>query len=432
MKDFSSIYLTEPNKNMESDTNEVVGVILATMILSQAFMGFMGSKDGKGGGSGFWDWMINRDNNKKEKEKEKEKKKEKENETETGSEGAGESTQNNEAFNKLLMLARKSNQKEKDENTQKKNDAMIKLLTACSFDKDGKEIPLDQRLEKMKDTMSPEQFESFKKEMTETYEKNKDNQEFKDAVAKEAAKITPETYEKALEDAKKEAKATLEQLAKEKEEIEKWEKELADMEAAAKGEDDEAKRKKLEEEIKAKQQQAPQSLAGAATGVGGGGKSAETTEEPTEEPSSEPKEKTKEEKDAEIKAIEDEYKEKSKALEEEYDKKIKDESDPDKKKKLEDEWAEKEKALTAEKNKKQDDVDDNDDHSDDDETKQGKYTVKDEEITDPKTGEKKKVKTYTGPRGGKFYYPDGAPKKPENKVYLEHLSLSDYLTESLI
>lgn len=438
MKNFSSVYLTEPNKNIESDTNEVVGLILATVILSQAFMGLGGSKDGKGGGSGFWDWMINRDNNKKEKEKEKEKEKKKENET--GSEEAGEGAQNNEAFNKLLMLARKSNQKEKDANTQKKNDAMIKLLTACSFDKDGKEIPLEDRLKKMEDTMSPEQFEAFKKEMTDVYEKNKDNQEFKDAIAKEAAKITPESYEKALADAKEEAKATLEQLAKEKEEIEKWESELADMEAAAKGEDNEAKRKKLEEEIEAKRQQAPQSLAGAASGVGGGEASTETTEEPSEEPteepseepSSEPKEKTKEEKDAEIKAIEDEYKEKSKALEEEYDKKIKDESDPDKKKKLEDEWAEKEKALTAERNKKQNDVDDNDDHSDDDETEQGKYTVKDEEITDPKTGEKKKVKTYTGPRGGKFYYPDGAPKKPENKVYLEHLSLSDYLTESLI
>lgn len=277
MKNFSSIYLTEPNKNTESDTNEVVGLILATMILSQAFMGLGGggSKDSKGGGSSFWDWMINRDNNKKEKGKEKEK------EAESG--GEKKNARDNEAFNKLMMIARKSNQKEKDENTQKKNDAMIKLLTACSFDKDGKEIPLDQRLEKMKDTMSPEQFESFKKEMTETYEKNKDNQEFKDAVAKEAAKITPETYEKALEDAKKEAKATLEQLAKEKEEIEKWEKELADMEAAAKGEDDEDKKKKLEEEIKAKQQQAPQSLAGAATGVTGGGTPAESTGESTEE-----------------------------------------------------------------------------------------------------------------------------------------------------
>lgn len=358
MRNFSSIYLTEPNKNIESDTNEVVGLILATVILSQAFMGLGGSRDGKGGGSSFWDWMINRDNNKKEKEKDKDKEAEKEKGKESDTDK--KNAQDNEAFNKLMMIARKSNQKEKDENTQKKNDAMIKLLTACSFDKDGNEIPLDQRLDKMKDTMSPEQFESFKKEMTETYEKNKDNQEFKDAVAKEAAKITPETYEKALDDAKKEAKSTLEQLAKEKEEIEKWEKELADMEAAAKDEGDKDKKKKLEEEIKAKQQQAPQSLAGAATGVSGGGSSTEPTEE------------------------------------------------------------------------EKDNTDDNDEHKDDDETKQGKYIVKDEEITDPKTGEKKKVITHTGPRGGKFYYPDGVPKKTENRVYVEHLSLGGYLTESLV
>jgi hypothetical protein len=43
-----------------------------------------------------------------------------------------------------------------------------------------------------------------------------------------------------------------------------------------------------------------------------------------------------------------------------------------------------------------------------------------------------KVKTYTGPRGGKFYYPDGKPKTPENKVYVESLSLRDYLLECLI
>ena len=64
-------------------------------------------------------------------------------------------------------------------------------------------------------------------------------------------------------------------------------------------------------------------------------------------------------------------------------------------------------------------IDDNDDHdTENDKTKKGKYEVKDEEITDPETGEKIKVTTYTGPRGGKFYYPDGKPKKPENKVYV--------------
>ena len=44
-------------------------------------------------------------------------------------------------------------------------------------------------------------------------------------------------------------------------------------------------------------------------------------------------------------------------------------------------------------------------------------TSTEEEVTDPETGEKKKVKMYTGPRGGKYYYPEGSPKKPENRVY---------------
>ena len=423
MKDFSSVYLTEPNKNIEADTNEMVGLILSTMLLSFAFKGAFVSGGDKGGsskggdGANFWSFMTTMMNNRREDKKEKEAKK---------ADDQVDDKKKNQMFNELLMMSRKSNEKEKDENAKKKNGAMIKLLTACSFDKDGNEIPLDQRIDKMKDTMTPEQFEAFKKDMTDTYEKNKDNQEFKDALVKERAKITPESYEEYIKNAKTEAKSTLEQLDKEKEAIEKWEKELADMEAAVKGEDDKDKKKKLEEELKAKQQQAPQSLVGAATGVTGGGTPAKPAEP------AEPKEKTKEEKDAEIKAIEDEYKQKSKALEDEYNQKIKDESDPDKKKELEDEWAKKEKALTAEKNKKQDDIDDTDEHKDDDETKQGKYTVKDEEITDPKTGEKKTVKTYTGPRGGKFYYPDGAPKKPENKVYVEHLTLSDYLFESLV
>ena len=57
--------------------------------------------------------------------------------------------------------------------------------------------------------------------------------------------------------------------------------------------------------------------------------------------------------------------------------------------------------------------------------------IKQEVVKDPKTGEKKKVVTHTGPRGGKFYYPEGKPKKPENKVYVESISLKDYLIESI-
>ena len=97
---------------------------------------------------------------------------------------------------------------------------------------------------------------------------------------------------------------------------------------------------------------------------------------------------------------------------------IDDAKDDDEAEKAMAEYEKEKKKLKAEKHKAMDDIDDKDEHTDDDETKKGKYVVKDEEVTDPKTGEKIKVKTYTGPRGGKFYYPDGAPKKPENKVYV--------------
>lgn len=63
------------------------------------------------------------------------------------------------------------------------------------------------------------------------------------------------------------------------------------------------------------------------------------------------------------------------------------------------------------------------------ETNKDGYVEKEETIKDPKTGEKIKVKTYTGSRGGKFYYPEGKPKKPENRVYLESLTLSQFMYE---
>ena len=381
MRDFSRIYLTEPDKNIESDTNEVVGLILATMILSTALRPALGGdgKGGKDGGAGFWDFMINYSNNKRADRKEKEEKASKNGGDKTskaGKDGSGktskdggdkagkngkdQTSQNNKIFNDLLLLSRKVNQKEKDEHTKKKNDAMIKLLTACSFDKDGNELPIEDRIEKMKDNMSDDQFESFKKDMLDTYEKCKDDDKFKDALNKEREKITPETYEKAMEESKKEAKTTLEQLAKEKQEIEEHEKKLNELEKQIEGESNDDKKKELTAQLEKEKQNAPQTLAGAASGV----TSTATT-------TSEPEPKSDEEKDTDIAGKQE----------------------------------------------------------DDDKTNQDGYEVKDEEITDPETGEKKKVKTYTGPRGGKFYYPDGAPKKPENKVYVEHLSLSDYLIE---
>lgn len=349
-----------------------------------------------------------------------------------------------------LAMAREANAKEKDKTLQKKNEAMIDLLTACSFDKDGNPIPLDQRMDKMKDMMSPEQFESFKKEMNETYEKVKDDQKFLDALTKAKENIKPEDYDKMVEDAKSKAKTTLEQVEKEKKEYEEYEKNLNDIEEQLKDADDD-KKKELEEKLKQLQQNPPKSITSAATGVNNGtsAKSDKDTdgEDEVKAKSEQAKndfekqsKKAKEDFEKQVEAangkkkekIENEYKEQSSKLEKEYQEKIDKEKDPDKKKKLEDEWADEEMKLSAKKNKELDSIDDKDEHdTEKDETKQGKYKVKEEEVKDPKTGKKIKVKTYTGPRGGKFYYPDGKSKTPENKVYVESLSLTNYLYESM-
>lgn len=52
-------------------------------------------------------------------------------------------------------------------------------------------------------------------------------------------------------------------------------------------------------------------------------------------------------------------------------------------------------------------------------------TAKEEEVVDKETGKKVKRKVYTGPQGGRYYYPDGKPHTAEHKVYVE--SLSEYL-----
>ena len=431
MRNFSQI-ITEPYKTEDANTNEFVGTILALSCLAFAcgpLLKGIGERIAKGGekkegnGTTFWDFLIAKTTKSKDDKKEDNSKDDKKED-------------NSEVFNQLLMISKKSNEKEKDENTKKKNSAMLKLLTACSFDKDGNEIPLEERMDKMKDTMSSEQFEAFKKDMTDTYEKNKDNQDFKDALVKAKSNIKPEDYDKMIEDAKKEAKTTLDQLDKEKKEIEQHEEDIKKLEDQINGGDEKDKEiRELKKQLEELKKNPPQTIASSATGVNPGGGTPNNTDGDGEgrDTDTKPKEKTKEEIDAELKAVDDKYKKQEEDLEKEYDEKIKNEPDKDKKKQLEDEWTEKQKEIDKQKNKEKDAIDDNDAHdTEKDETKQGKYKVKDEEVTDPETGEKKKVKTYTGPRGGKFYYPDGKPKKPENKVYLESITLQDYLSESLI
>lgn len=142
---------------------------------------------------------------------------------------------------------------------------------------------------------------------------------------------------------------------------------------------------------------------------------------------------------AKIEAKTAEFEERKTALEANYNAQIEAAKSDEDKERLREELKKEQKKLNNEKHKALDDIDDKEEYTDDDETKDGRYVVKTEEITDPDTGKKKTVKTFTGPRGGKFYYPDGKPKKRENKVYIseslfinniKYLKLKRYLLES--
>ena len=138
---------------------------------------------------------------------------------------------------------------------------------------------------------------------------------------------------------------------------------------------------------------------------------------------------------AKIDAKTAEYEQKQQALEASYNTQIEAAESDEDKERLREELKKEQRKLRNQEHKEKDEIDDKDAHTDEDETKEGKYTVKTEEITDPETGEKKTVKTYTGPRGGKFYYPDD--NKSKNKVYVtesynkKYFLLRNYLLESL-
>ena len=361
MKDFSQLII-EPNKWENADTNEVVGVLLASACLAFACQPLIGAA-GEGMSKYFDHVFGDKQNTNTETPKNT-----KNSNTETQSTKKDNDNENGvdaEAFNTLLFMAKESNQKEKDANIQKKNDAMIKLLISCSFDKNGNEIPLEERINKMKDVMSPEQFDQFKKEMTETYEKNKNNKEFKESLAKAKANFNPEKYEKMLKAAKSEAKTVIRAIEKEQKELEDYEKKLQELEDSVNNTDKkDVEIRDLKKQLEEMKKNPPKTMTSVATGV-----KATSTKKKTEEP----KKKTEE---------------------------------PKKK--------------TEEPKKKTEEP-----------KKEGKYEVKDEEVKDPKTGKNIKVKTYTGPRGGKFYYPEGVPKTKKHKVYVESISLQDYLLESI-
>ena len=401
----------------------------------------------------------------------------------------------------LLTLASKANAAEKDKTKKEENDTLLDIMAACSYDKDGNEVPMEDRLTKMKDMVGEDKWEDFKKGIEKKYEDNKDNPEFKKALENAKNTISEKDVETFVNESKDRAKKTLAKVAKEKEEQAALDKEIKELQDQIKNggkKDDKDEVATLKEKIEKLKQEKEEKASGgflAKLGAALGIKSLAKPSEPEETTEGEPKDTKGVKKDDDTtttdddkggkkdddttttdddkggkkdnndttttdddkggkkedtsgqpgsgmtpknaengsgmgkkedtpkkskEEIEKEHKEKSDALEKEYDEKMKNAKDDKEKEDLENEWIEKQKKLDAEKNKQVDDIED---EGKSDEEKKSKYVEKEEEVTDPETGKKIKVKTYTGPRGGKFYYPDGKPKTPENKVYVECLSV---------
>ena len=131
----------------------------------------------------------------------------------------------------LMAMAKKANDEEKDKTKKAENEALFDMMSACSYDKDGEEIPMEERLEKMKDMVGEDKWESFKADTTKKFEENKDNEEFQKAMEKAKNNITKEDAEAFVKSAKERAKTTLEKVEKEKQEQAQVDKDIADLQA---------------------------------------------------------------------------------------------------------------------------------------------------------------------------------------------------------
>lgn len=109
----------------------------------------------------------------------------------------------------LAMTAQEANKKTKDSTEKEENQAMIDLLVACSYDKDGKALELDEIKEKMKGVVGDDKWEDFKTKVDGIYEEHKDSKEFKDALERVKKEVKPEDAEKFVEEAKEHAKTTM-------------------------------------------------------------------------------------------------------------------------------------------------------------------------------------------------------------------------------
>lgn len=342
----------------------------------------------------------------------------------------------------MLALATKANEDESDEEKKKKNSAMIDIIAASSYDEDGNPLPAEERQKKMKELVGEEKWDSFKNELEEM-QKSVDKDEFEKEVEKKYKSLSEDEIKEMKESVTTRSKEANEKIAKEKAELADIDNEIEKLQKYSENSMSKSETKEMEDKINELKEKREKHINDSTLGNISSdiNKNKEEFDKQTKNAKEEFDKQVKDTNDKKKENVEKKYKEDSDKLADDYQKKIDDEKDPDKKKKLEDEWETKEKELSADKHKKLDEIDDRDEHdTENDATKKGKYKVKEEEIKDPKTGKKIKVTTYTGPRGGKFYYPDGKSKTPENKVYVresiqsnlqKYNNLKCYLLEKL-
>ena len=351
----------------------LLGGIAAAAFVSFAFIPIFNKT--KGFLSKFFSSFFNDDDDDK---KEKRSKKNKDNDT-----GSSRSTE--DILDVLTKAADDANKKEKDPEVQAKNQEAIDLLAKSSTDEDGNPIPADERLKKIEDQL-PEDVspEEWQKSMQEQIKSNTDD-ETKSKLDEMLSKVSREDIESAKKENRrmaldayiKDAEDAIESLSKKDDEIQEQIKELE-------GKDDEESKKKLDE-LKKESEEIQNQIKRTK-------KSSEHLQwlkkhETGEKPEGDDDSKTG---DGDSKTGDGDSKTETKEIDGE--------------------------TFTL---------------------KDGKWvnkdgeTMEEQEITDPDNPDKKiKVKAYTGPRGGKYYWPKGKAKTPENKVYIQE-SFVDYLYRML-
>ena len=301
----------------------------------------------------------------------------------------------------LLALATAANENEKDPDKKAENESLINLISASTYDENGETIPVEQREAKLKELVGDENWDSFKKDM-EDKQKSINTDELKKSLEKAQKELKPEDAKKMLENQKTIAKAAHEKIKKEKEEQKKIDNEIAELQKQIKDKSEDSIMKdgandeinEIKKKIKDLQTKCEEIVNNSTLGKASSEIAKAINKAAAEKNAVDP-----------MKDPDNDSGEKEEPKKEEPKKEEPKKEEPKK-----------------EEPKKEEPKKDKDGN-----------ILKKEKINDPETGKKIKVVTHTGPRGGKFYYPDGKPKNSKNKVYVKenYSLLSIYLLKQL-